>query len=139
MLEQIIREREQQLDEAIRIRTTLKQQIENYREEIDRFPKRITPINKLVISTPRKSILKSAESQEFKIENNEKEQPSSLRARATLIEEGTLVRFMDFDVYRGLNQNLFLQKIYHWFFCEISDRKNSYKISSRSYIVKQTI
>jgi len=39
MLEQIIREREQQLDEAIRIRTIFKQQIENYREEIDRFPK----------------------------------------------------------------------------------------------------
>ncbi len=85
MLEQSIREREQQLDESIKIRTTFQQKIENYRVE----------------------------------------EASSLSPCPPPIEEGTLVRFMDFDVYRGLNWNLFLHKIYHWFFSEISDRKNS--------------
>ncbi len=102
MVEQIIREKEQQLDEAIRIRTKLKQQIENYREEIDRKSKRITRI----ASTPKKSILRSASSQEFKIENNQEQQPLSLSSRPTKetpLEEGTLVRFTDFDVQRGLN------------------------------------
>jgi chromosome segregation ATPase len=80
MFEQIIREKEEQLDEAIRIRTTFKQQIENYREEVDQFPKRIIQTEQPLISTPRKSILRSAGSQ-----------------------EGTLVRFIDFDVQRGLN------------------------------------
>jgi len=107
MLEQMIHEREQQLNEAIRIRTTLKQQIKNYREAIDRFPKQSFK------STSRRSILRSSTPQELKIENNQEEQPISLSPHPTQLamtqtkeiplEEGTLIRFTDFDVERGLN------------------------------------
>jgi uncharacterized protein len=111
MFEEIIREREQQLAEAIQLRTALKQQIENYREEIDQYSKTMKQIERTVISIPRKSILRSSASQEFQIENNQEEHPASFsshptqlaitQTKETSVEEGTLVRFTDFDVKRG--------------------------------------
>jgi hypothetical protein len=130
MLEQIIQERGTQLNEAIRIRASLKQQIENCREEVNRYSKRINQnsyeIEQPPVSKTLKSILRTT-TQEIKIENNQSEQlpPKfiqlgfpilrSEQVEETPLEEGTLIRFTDFDVKRGLNKNIFLYKTYFFF------------------------
>lgn len=102
MLGQVIQEKEHELNEAIRLRTLLKQQIENYRDEAERKSKR---------TVPRKSILRSSVSQESLLENNRQEQSAyhsprstqSTHNKETSAEEGTLTRYSDFNVERGLN------------------------------------
>jgi hypothetical protein len=130
MLEQIIRERERQLNDAIRVRTSLKQQIESYRENVNRYSTRLTQnsyeTEQPSVSKPIKSILRST-SQEVKFETNRQEQsllnmvqpiPSAVHSEQT---EGTLVRATDFDVEQGLNKNLLLYKIYFFFYLDCDE------------------
>jgi hypothetical protein len=92
MLEEVIREREQELDAVIRIRTKFKQQIENYREDVNRYSKRI--------EQPRKSSLRASISQELIVPH-----PTQLiidQPKETPVGQGILVRFTDFHAKRGL-------------------------------------
>ncbi|CAF3349728.1 unnamed protein product [Rotaria sp. Silwood1] len=119
MLQQIIREREKQLDEAIEIRTTLKKKIENFQEESNRYPKRL--INN-AYETEQPTI-----SARQNIQNTNKQQihssstiiqaiPPPLRSRTNQteqisLEEGTLMRYNDFNVEQDCKElNKSLQK-----------------------------
>jgi DNA repair exonuclease SbcCD ATPase subunit len=135
MLEQTIREREKQLDYVIRIRTELKQRIEKYRKEVDRYSKQ--PIEQSPVSTREKSIIRSSSTHDFTIGNYQQYQLSpsiyslnsiSLPSKQLAItqsgekplEEETFVRFSDFDVEQGLNLSIFLQEnISDFFTCRL--------------------
>jgi len=93
MLEEIIREKERELDAVIRIRTKFKQQIESYREDVNRYSKRI--------EQPKKSILRASVSQELIIPRAT--QLIITQPKQASVAEGTLVRFTDFHAERGLN------------------------------------
>lgn len=77
LLEQIIREKEQQLDAVIEMRIKFKQQLEYYRADLDRTSKST--------EYPRKSILRTSKSCE------------------SINEEGLLARFVDSSAERGLH------------------------------------
>ncbi|UJR10256.1 hypothetical protein I4U23_014466 [Adineta vaga] len=104
MLEQIIREREKQHDDAIRIRTELKQRIEIYREELNRYSKRTLENSS---TTKRKSILRSSSEHDIKRSNYHSstfiqvKSPSLQdihKTKDSISFEGTITRFTDFDV-----------------------------------------
>ena len=103
MLEQIIRDREEQLKSALYIRSELKQRIEKYRDELNRYSSR--PSQETTVT--RKSILRSSSAHEIKTENYHSssyiqvKSPSLQDIRHVSVAEGTLVRFNGFDVEQG--------------------------------------
>ena len=116
-LEEIIQQKEQQLYSVIKIRTNLKQKIDNYKDKLKQFQKRTPFIEQSFISIPKKSILRTSRSLESLIDdsnNNQQEQQLNSKQLAIKqnkeipLEEGTLIRFTDFDVQRGLTLNIIL-------------------------------
>ena len=110
MLEQIIHEREKQLNEAIRIRATFKQQIENYQKQVNRY---LPQIKHSSIETEQSTLSKM---QEITNENDQQSQSSSniiqpislpLQPKSSYIgetpfESTTVTRIDNFNVDQGL-------------------------------------
>ena len=86
MLKQMIEERERQLNDATRTRTQLKQQIEQYREQVDRYP--------------RRSFQPFAEPEEPKPTPKPKKVEIAPPPPPPTAE-ATVTRFDEFDVHRG--------------------------------------
>ncbi|CAF2374210.1 unnamed protein product [Rotaria sp. Silwood2] len=120
MLQQIIRDREKQLDEAVQIRTTLKKKVENYQENINQYPKRIInnvyETEQLITTTTKQDTQKTNNQQIHSSSTIIHAIPPSLRPKTNQtenlsLEEGTLVRFNDFNVEQDCKElNTSLQK-----------------------------
>ncbi|CAF2777103.1 unnamed protein product [Rotaria sp. Silwood2] len=120
MLQQIIRDREKQLDEAVQIRTTRKKKIENYQENINQYPKRIInnvyETEQLITTTTKQDTQKTNNQQIHSSSTIIHAIPPSLRPKTNQtenlsLEEGTLVRFNDFNVEQDCKElNTSLQK-----------------------------
>ncbi|CAF3699345.1 unnamed protein product [Rotaria sordida] len=116
MLQQIIRERENQLEETIQIRTTIKNSIENYREELNRYPKRIINNSNETEQSIKQNIQNTNNQQKQSSSTIIQVIPSPFRSKTNQteeisLEEGTLVRFNDFNVEQDCKElNTSLQK-----------------------------
>jgi hypothetical protein len=94
MVNQLIEEREQRLKESVRIRTSLKQQIENYKEQLDRRLRRTTQDNfkkRASIQVINQSFTYRNSSnrlslQELRSENIEQHFPSIQRLPPTIVQ-----------------------------------------------------